>query len=146
MSKSNETTPNVPTLRFPNYSGEWQVSPMGKVCTFSKGYGISKENLSNDGTPCILYGELYTTYKTAIAKSIKSKTSLDSTILFHSKKNDVIIPCSAILESILRQSSFFKTFKSLMILFWTCIRFVKHPMKSLIFNCSVSLGKESGYV
>ena len=67
---------------------------MGKVCTFSKGYGISKENLSNDGTPCILYGELYTTYKTAIAKSIKSKTSLDSTILFHSKKNDVIIPCS----------------------------------------------------
>lgn len=85
---------NVPTLRFPNYSSEWQVSPMGKVCTFRKGYGISKENLSSDGTPCILYGELYTTYKTAIAKNIKSKTSLDPTILFHSKKNDVIIPCS----------------------------------------------------
>ena len=67
---------------------------MGKVCTFRKGYGISKENLSSDGTPCILYGELYTTYKTAIAKSIKSKTSLDPTTLFHSKKNDVIIPCS----------------------------------------------------
>ena len=94
MSKSNETTPNVPTLRFPNYSGEWQVSSMGKVCTFRKGYGISKENLSSDGTPCILYGELYTTYKTAIAKSIKSKTSLDPKLLFHSKKNDVIIPCS----------------------------------------------------
>lgn len=67
---------------------------MGKVCTFRKGYGISKENLSSDGTPCILYGELYTTYKTAIAKRIKSKTSLDPTTLFHSKKNDVIIPCS----------------------------------------------------
>ena len=84
----------VPTLRFPNYSGEWQISSMGKVCTFRKGYGISKDNLSSDGTPCILYGELYTTYKTAIAKNIKSKTSLDPTILFHSKKNDVIIPCS----------------------------------------------------
>ena len=84
----------VPTLRFPNYSGEWQVSSMGKDCTFRKGYGISKENLSSDGTPCVLYGELYTTYKTAIAKNIKSKTSLDSTTLFHSKKNDVIIPCS----------------------------------------------------
>ena len=95
MSKSNETTPNVPTLRFPNYSGEWQVSSMGKVCTFRKGYGISKENLSSDGTPCVLYGELYTTYKTAIAKRIKSKTSLDPTTLFHSKKNDVIIPSSA---------------------------------------------------
>ena len=67
---------------------------MGKVCTFRKGYGISKENLSSDGTPCILYGELYTTYKTAIAKSIISKTNLDPTALFHSKKNDVIIPCS----------------------------------------------------
>lgn len=67
---------------------------MGQVCTFRKGYGISKENLSSDGTLCILYGELYTTYKTAIAKSIKSKTNLDPTILFHSKKNDVIIPCS----------------------------------------------------
>ena len=67
---------------------------MGKVCTFCKGYGISKENLSSDGTPCVLYGELYTTYKTAIAKRIKSKTSLDPTTLFHSKKNDVIIPCS----------------------------------------------------
>lgn len=94
MSKSNETTPNVPTLRFPNYSGEWQISSMGKVCTFRKGYGISKDNLSSDGTPCVLYGELYTTYKTAIAKRIKSKTSLDPTTLFHSKKNDVIIPCS----------------------------------------------------
>ncbi len=67
---------------------------MGEVCTFRKGYGISKENLSNDGTPCILYGELYTTYKTAIAKNIKSRTNLDPTNLFHSKKNDVIIPCS----------------------------------------------------
>jgi len=85
---------NVPTLRFHNFCGEWQISSMGEVCTFRKGYGISKENLSNDGTPCILYGELYTTYKTAIAKNIKSRTNLDPTNLFHSKKNDVIIPCS----------------------------------------------------
>lgn len=94
MEENKNKILNVPTLRFPNYSGEWQVSPMGKVCTFHKGYGISKDNLSNDGTPCILYGELYTTYKTAIARCIKSKTSLDPTTLFHSRKNDVIIPCS----------------------------------------------------
>ena len=75
MEENKNKILNVPTLRFPNYSGEWQVSPMGKVCTFHKGYGISKDNLSNDGTPCILYGELYTTYKTAIARCIKSKTT-----------------------------------------------------------------------
>ena len=94
MSKSNETTPNVPTLRFPGFSGEWNSAPMKDLCTFAKGYGIAKENLSTEGNPCILYGELYTTYKTAIAKDIKSKTQLDPSDLFHSKANDVIIPCS----------------------------------------------------
>jgi type I restriction enzyme S subunit len=92
--KSDKTTPNVPTLRFPNYNGEWQKTVMGKVCSFRKGYGIAKDDLSSDGTPCILYGELYTTYKTAIAKTIKSKTSIQSKSLVYSQKDDVIIPCS----------------------------------------------------
>ena len=93
-NKSGHEKRNVPTLRFPNYNGEWCASPMDKVCTFHKGYGISKENLSSEGVPCVLYGELYTTYKTAIAKHIRSKTKLDPTTLFHSERNDVIIPCS----------------------------------------------------
>ena len=92
--KSDKTTPNVPTLRFPNYNGEWQKTVMGKVCSFRKGYGIAKDDLSSDGTPCILYGELYTTYKTAIAKTIKSKTSIQSKSLVYSQKDDVIMPCS----------------------------------------------------
>ena len=92
--KSDKSTPNVPTLRFPDFSEEWRSTPMKNVCSFAKGYGIAKENLSAEGTPCILYGELYTYYKTAIAKDIRSKTQLDPTDLFHSKANDVIIPCS----------------------------------------------------
>ena len=67
---------------------------MENVCKFFKGRGISKEDLSDTGNPCILYGELYTTYKTAIAKTIKSKTHLDLKSLVHSKSNDVLIPCS----------------------------------------------------
>ena len=81
-------------MRFPNYNGEWQKTVMGKVCSFRKGYGIAKDDLSRGGTPCILYGELYTTYKTAIAKTIKSKTSIQSKSLVYSQKDDVIIPCS----------------------------------------------------
>ena len=81
-------------MRFPNYNGEWQKTVMGKVCSFRKGYGIAKDDLSSGGTPCILYGELYTTYKTAIAKTIKSKTSIQSKSLVYSQKDDVIIPCS----------------------------------------------------
>jgi len=58
--KSDKSTPNVPTLRFPDFSEEWRSTPMKNVCSFAKGYGIAKENLSAEGTPCILYGELYT--------------------------------------------------------------------------------------
>lgn len=85
-------------MRFPNYNGEWQKTVMGKVCSFRKGYGIAKDDLSRGGTPCILYGELYTTYKTAIAKTIKSKTSIQSKSLVYSQKDDVIIPCSGETE------------------------------------------------
>ena len=94
MEHYNPIFSKVPTLRFPNYNGEWQKTVMGKVCSFRKGYGIAKDDLSSGGTPCILYGELYTTYKTAIAKTIKSKTSIQSKSLVYSQKDDVIIPCS----------------------------------------------------
>ena len=59
-----------------------------------KGTGISKEQLSDDGEPCILYGELYTKYKSETIKEVISKTNIDNTKLVRSKANDVIIPCS----------------------------------------------------
>jgi len=59
-----------------------------------KGTGISKDQLSNEGEPCILYGELYTKYKSETIKEVISKTNIDSTKLVRSKANDVIIPCS----------------------------------------------------
>lgn len=85
---------NVPNLRFKEYYENWTIKPLGAVCKFLKGRGISKEDLSNTGNPCILYGELYTTYKTAIIKDIKSKTLLELKSLVRSKSNDVLIPCS----------------------------------------------------
>lgn len=59
-----------------------------------KGTGISKEQLSGDGEPCILYGELYTKYKSETIREVISKTNIDNTKLVRSKANDVIIPCS----------------------------------------------------
>lgn len=67
---------------------------LDEIATLSKGIGISKEQLSNDGEPCILYGELYTKYKSEIIKQIDSKTNIDNSKLKRSKANDVIIPCS----------------------------------------------------
>lgn len=67
---------------------------MSDIADLSKGIGISKDQLSADGEPCILYGELYTKYKSETIKEVISKTNIDNTKLVKSKANDVIIPCS----------------------------------------------------
>ena len=85
---------NVPNLRFPEFTEVWKVERLDEIATLSKGVGISKEQLSNDGEPCILYGELYTKYKSEIIKEIDSRTNIDNSKLKRSKANDVIIPCS----------------------------------------------------
>lgn len=85
---------NVPHLRFPEFSGEWEETTLGKISEITKGSGISKDQLSEQGSPCILYGELYTKYKSEIINEIYSRTELDSSSLVKSKASDVIIPCS----------------------------------------------------
>ena len=85
---------NVPALRFPQFTGEWKEERLDEIAELSKGVGISKEQLSEDGEPCILYGELYTKYKSEIIHKVISKTNIESSNLKHSKRNDVIIPCS----------------------------------------------------
>ncbi|WP_288708606.1 restriction endonuclease subunit S [uncultured Alistipes sp.] len=85
---------NVPHLRFPEFTGEWKKVLLGQIANITKGNGISKEQLSDQGTPCILYGELYTKYKSEIINEIYSKTTLNSSALVKSQANDVIIPCS----------------------------------------------------
>ena len=85
---------NVPALRFPEFTEEWQGEQLQEIAELSKGIGISKEQLSENGTPCILYGELYTKYKSEIISKIISQTDIEKSKLKHSKQNDVIIPCS----------------------------------------------------
>ncbi len=81
-------------MRFPGFTGEWKKKSLGQITEITKGNGISKEQLSDHGTPCILYGELYTKYKSEIINEIHSKTALNSSSLVKSQANDVIIPCS----------------------------------------------------
>lgn len=81
-------------MRFPEFSGEWKETKLEKIAEITKGSGISKDQLSEHGSPCILYGELYTKYKSEIINEVYSRTELDSSLLVKSKANDVIIPCS----------------------------------------------------
>ena len=95
MADNNENKVlNVPPLRFPEFTEEWKAEQLDNIATLSKGIGISKEQLSEDGEPCILYGELYTKYKSEIIKQVESKTDINGSKLKRSKANDVIIPCS----------------------------------------------------
>lgn len=85
---------NIPQLRFPEFSDNWTENKLGEIATFSKGKGISKADIAENGkTECIRYGELYTTYGETI-NEVKSKTNIDGNDLVFSKGNDVIIPAS----------------------------------------------------
>lgn len=83
-----------PKLRFPEFNGNWDDFILGKIAKFSKGKGISKSDISENGKfECIRYGELYTIYGETIS-NIVSKTDLDSKELIFSSYNDIIIPAS----------------------------------------------------
>ena len=85
---------NVPHLRFPELHGEWEKCKLRDIAILTKGSGISKDQRSATGTPCILYGELYTTYKSEVIDYVVSKTDISDKNLVRSCANDIIIPSS----------------------------------------------------
>lgn len=89
-----ENKTNIPKLRFPEFSIEWESDLLENIADFSKGKNISKADIVPNGvTECIRYGELYTDYDVVI-KDIISKTNIKRQDLVFSKKNDIIIPSS----------------------------------------------------
>lgn len=89
-----EKLKNIPSLRFPEYSGDWEDKKLGTIAKFSKGKGISKSDISTDGiNECIRYGELYTRYGEVI-KEVYSRTNIEVNKSVVSEANDVIIPAS----------------------------------------------------
>lgn len=83
----------TPKLRFKEFSGDWESKKLEELGKFLKGSNLSKANLSKEGKPCILYGELYTRYGEVI-KNVTSKTDLNKNNLVIGNKNDVLIPSS----------------------------------------------------
>ena len=85
----------VPKLRFKREDGtdypEWEKDKWSALGDFVASGTLSKADLAETGTPCILYGELYTKYG-EIAHTIYSKTSATSHTF--SQYDDVILPKS----------------------------------------------------
>ena len=65
----------------PLKNARWTTAKLGELGSFVKGAPLSKADISEDGTPFILYGELYTTYNEVVT-SVKRRTG------------DVVIPTS----------------------------------------------------
>ena len=82
-----------PKLRFKDFSEPWKTDTLGNLGTFIKGAPLSKADITDEGTPFVLYGELYTTYG-EVTHSIKRRTDKVVEPQFYSKVGDVIMPTS----------------------------------------------------
>lgn len=61
---------------------DWNVKPLEKLGEFRKGRNIPKSKLESEGVPCVLYGEIYTTYNLyalELNSKISTKTAKDAT-------------------------------------------------------------------
>ena len=50
------------TINRQRFSGEWETKQLKELGQFSKGRGIKRDDVSDEGLPCVRYGELYTRY------------------------------------------------------------------------------------
>ena len=95
--------------RLPGFSAEWQTMRLGELCpltermSFVKGRGLSKSDLSRDGTiPCIHYGELFS-YGEHITDVLHG-TDLEGDFVY-SVHNDVLMPTSDVTPNGLATAS-----------------------------------------
>ncbi len=78
--------------RLPGFSGEWEIKRLGEIADILKGSGLSKSKLISDGnSKCVLYGELFTTYKRVIRNVVSCTNSSEGR---NSIKGDVLLPGS----------------------------------------------------
>ena len=77
----------------PLKNAKWTTTRMSELGSFVKGASLSKADISEEGTPFILYGELYTTYNEVIT-NIKRRTQAKVDELYLSCVGDVVIPTS----------------------------------------------------
>ena len=83
---------NIPEIRFEGYTIPWEQRKLDDIAKFSKGNGYSKGDLTESGTPIILYGRLYTKYETVISQVDTFVTPNEGSV--YSKGGEIIVPAS----------------------------------------------------
>src|SRR5699024_4396370 len=98
----------APKKRFNNFNENWHVNKLKNIATFSKGKGYSKKDITERGTELLLYGSLYTSYKTII-NTMKTYAILKGNSIISTGK-EVVIPSSGeTKEDIARASAIDKS-------------------------------------
>jgi len=83
---------NIPKLRFKEFTDEWNNYTLKECGSFYYGKSVPKTSVTvNAKTPCVRYGELYSTYNEYI-KEIKSYTDLNPNDLKLSKGGEILVP------------------------------------------------------
>ena len=95
---------DAPAIRFKGFSDAWEQRKAIDIADYSKGNGYSKGDLSDAGTPIILYGRLYTKYQFAISEVDTFAVPRNGAV--YSQGNEVIVPASGeTAEDIARASA-----------------------------------------
>lgn len=84
--------------RLPGFTEEWEEGIVSENVVFCKGTGLSKSKLVPNGKyPCILYGEIFTTYNYEVIQCVSHTNSNEGT---PSVKGDVLMPASTTTKGI----------------------------------------------
>lgn len=80
------------STRLPGFIEDWDELRLSDLAAGSRGSGLSKSALDSSGaSACVLYGELFTTYRRVIG-SVQSRTDADGSVL--SQRGQVLLPGS----------------------------------------------------
>ena len=97
------TTPNLGPYPIYKPSGveclgaapsHWDVVQLGRIGTFSKGSGGTKEDEVPEGIPCVRYGDLYTTHKSFIRQTRSYVSPTKASAYTPISRGDVLFPTS----------------------------------------------------
>lgn len=93
MNRRTDFTAQLePTLRFPEFTGEWQEKRLGEVFDAARGSSLSWGDIEADGkNKAILYGQLYTIYPEVVSQVVSRTNSNKGT---PSKNGDLLLPNS----------------------------------------------------
>lgn len=72
-----------------------EFKKLGEIGTFTRGSGLQKKDFTEEGFPCIHYGQIYTKYGLSTTKTISKCSPELAEKLIKAKSGDLVIACTS---------------------------------------------------